>query len=188
MSIIKQDYGSFQDMATQHMLAPILQNLVNDTGAVMPVDSYFIFNNELYKVTTDIASGATIVVGTTSGCNANYAKTITEEMTDKCGINDINITPAQGISFASGVYAKAIGKVGFIRLIFSSDATFSSAFGLIATIDSKYGTDATFYCRPINFNLDAGNYIYIQDSRIFMRNAGTIPSGSVITLEYPIAQ
>ena len=80
MSIIKQDFGSFQDMATQHMLAPILQNLVNDTGAVMPVNSYFIFNNKLYKVTTAIASGAIIVIGTTSGCNANYANTIMEEV------------------------------------------------------------------------------------------------------------
>lgn len=121
MSIIKQDYGSFQDMATQHMLAPILQNLVNTTGAVIFAGSYFIFNNELYKATADIAANATIVIGTTSGCNANYAKTITEEMR-AIPFKTFPVTVNSDYIENSNVYCYKYGRLVFFQGSFKTKA------------------------------------------------------------------
>ena len=80
MSIIKQDFGSFQDMATQHMLAPIFPTLV--ATQALNIGDLFIFNNELYKATKAIASGAAISIGTGANDNATSASTLAEEMSD----------------------------------------------------------------------------------------------------------
>ena len=78
--IKSQYYGEFQDMATQHMLAPIFFSLVA-TKAINE-GGLFIFNNELYKALTDLAVGDEIVIGDGTGANDNAipAKTMAEEV------------------------------------------------------------------------------------------------------------
>ena len=155
MSIIKQDYGSFQDMATQHMLAPILQNLINTTGAVISAGSYFIFNNELYKATADIAANATIVVGT----NAAAAKTITEEMNDiiKAPVSYESVTLNSGIT--GNVYAARQGNI--VTLIVNISAGLTAGGRKYVCSDSnkiaaKYRPPHSFYTSAFSSNDKVG--------------------------------
>ena len=76
-NIITQYFGDFQDMATQHMLAPIQVDLT--AVKAYAVGSYFIFNNEMYEVTSAITQGAAIVIGTSAGCNAKPSSSVMEE-------------------------------------------------------------------------------------------------------------
>lgn len=66
------------DKATQHLLAPVQDDLV----AVQDykVGDVFIFNNGLYKVTDDIDTSDPIIIGSGAGCNADVStQTIYEE-------------------------------------------------------------------------------------------------------------
>ena len=79
--MVKQDFGQISDMATQHMLAPILFDLIApDDGLVY--NELFIFNNELYKAIANISAGDAIVIGDGTGPNDNAvpANTLSEEI------------------------------------------------------------------------------------------------------------
>lgn len=62
---------------TQDLIAPVQDDLV--AKQAYAIGDLFIFNNGLYKVTTAIAQGGTIIIGTASGCNADVARTVAEE-------------------------------------------------------------------------------------------------------------
>lgn len=76
-------FGEFQDMATQHMLAPIFFSLVA-TKAINKGE-LFIFNNELYKTLIDLAVGDEIIIGDGTGVNDNAipVSTMAEELKNR---------------------------------------------------------------------------------------------------------
>lgn len=80
MSIIKQEYGSFTDVETQQMLAPILYSLIANRD--FAVGDLFIFQNKLYKAIKAISTTDPIVIGdgTDPSDNATAASTVSEEL------------------------------------------------------------------------------------------------------------
>ena len=105
----RQNYGSFADMATQHMLAPILDNLVADED--FNSGELFIFNNELYKATTNISEGDPITIGPSG--NADYASDLSKAILEKYQVESITATAVNASSnvsiFSNGINAKVRG-------------------------------------------------------------------------------
>jgi len=83
------------DGRTQAIIAPVQSTLV--ASKAYAVGEYFIFNGGMYVVTTAIASGASIVIGTASGCNAAPSDTVMESV----GIIRYRIT---GVTNTSNTY------------------------------------------------------------------------------------
>ena len=69
------------DKATQTIIAPVQHDLI--AAQRYEVGDLFIFNNGLYKVTTAIAQGGTITIGT----NCQAAPTLSDELIQR--VNDI---------------------------------------------------------------------------------------------------
>lgn len=77
--ILSENFGDLQDMATQHMLAPVF--LTPYASVALAAGDLFIYQNELYKATAAIAQNAAINFG--SGGNATAAGTLAEELYHK---------------------------------------------------------------------------------------------------------
>ena len=92
MPIIKQEYGSFTDVETQQMLAPILYSLIADRN--FAIGDLFIYQNKLYKAIKAISTTDPIVIGdgTDPSDNATAASTVSEELIGQ--IETITTTPA----------------------------------------------------------------------------------------------
>ena len=83
--ILQENFGSLQDMATQHLLAPVF--LTNVATVSISNGGLFIIDNVLYRATSHISNGETISIGTGTGDNAVEASTIGQEMYSKTMIN-----------------------------------------------------------------------------------------------------
>ena len=94
------------DKATQHIVAPVQEDLI--AKQAYAVGDLFIFNNGLYKVTTSIASGGAISIGT----NCQAASTVVEEL--RYNTKYLKFFNGRSISFPMGLYASMlfVGTVG----------------------------------------------------------------------------
>jgi len=105
MSIIKQEYGSFTDVETQQMLAPILYSLIADRD--FAIGDLFIFQNKLYKAIKAISTTDPIVIGdgTDPSDNATAASTVAEESArnDMTVVASANIT--SGMTYKQALQA-----------------------------------------------------------------------------------
>ena len=85
--LLKVNYNSIHDGATQQLVAPVQANLI--ATRAYAVNEEFIYMDKLYKVTTAIASGGTIIF---SGGNANCE--LTNALTDQLDIWSSEVTLA----------------------------------------------------------------------------------------------
>lgn len=115
MAIIKQDYGSFQDMATQHIVAPVQLTAVADKNYA--IGDLFIFNNELYKATSAITSGEDIIFKPETGYNAEVASTIAEEIDLSHEISGIDKSLKTGTGITATSFNCSVLQMGKIQII-----------------------------------------------------------------------
>ena len=129
------------DKLTQPIVAPVQDNLL--AKKAYAVGDLFIYNNGLYKVTTAIASGGAITIGT----NATPSPSVAEELGSRINsrftvvkgtLPSTHNTTAQVAAFPTGFTADNCIIIGFVTLsgngnYYSFQGDYTSTISLFTT-------------------------------------------------------